>query len=179
MTYTIVGLGSSAQNWKPNGHSIGVNDAWKFGQPTDSLLICNRPQQFPADRLKTIIESKPKHFYSHKPDWSQHFPNWKQLRLIHWSGILYDFGKNDDFPCFSSDSSPIITITLAYYLGAKDIILWGVDMLNHHVFNPGNPSAKKEVDVYLEVFAALKEKGVNVWLGANGSVFDDKLKVYV
>lgn len=51
-------------------------------------------------------------------------------------------------------------------------------MRTHHLFNEKNPQTKKEVGVYLEVFEALKEKGVNVWLGTNGSVFDESLKLY-
>jgi hypothetical protein len=177
-TYTIVACGSSAANWIPRGHCIGVNDAAKWGKPLDSLLCCNRPQQFNSERLQTIINTKVENFYSWKPVWSEHFPNWKKLRLLHWSGTLYDFSKDTDFPCYSSDSSPIIAITLAYHLGAKEIILWGVDMLNHHTFHPGNPYSKREMDVYLDVIGQMQNKGVKVYLGSEGSVFDNKINVY-
>lgn len=189
MTYTIVATGNSSQNWKPNGYSIGVNDAWKFGQPTDGLLICNRPQQFSQDRLKIITNSKPKHFYSNSELWAPHFnylpgkrsaykrlysnnPELPVIKFQQWSGTLYEDSV------FYSNSSPIIAITLAYVLGAKEIILWGCDFKNHHIFHEGNLQTKKEVQYYLEVFECLKENGVSVYRGADGSVFDKRLPLY-
>lgn len=176
--FTIVGCGESAKNWIPNGYSIGVNDCWRYGQPTDALVIVNRPEQFTKERLEVITASKPEVFYSWKANWSQHFPEWRQLRLHNWYGTLHSSPRSDGPHAYYYNSSPIIAITLAYNLGAKDIILWGVDMRTHHLFNEKNPQTKKEVGVYLEVFEALKEKGVNVWLGTNGSVFDESLKLY-
>jgi hypothetical protein len=187
LTYTIVATGNSSQNWTPNGYSIGVNDAWKFGKPTDGLLICNRPQQFSSERLKTITDSKPKHFYSNMSNWAGYFdyfdkskasrhkklysnnPELPTLKFMQWSGTLYPDAV------FYSNSSPIIALTLAYNLGAKEIILWGVDFKNHHLFHEGNLQTKKEVQAYLEVFECLREKGVSIYRGADGSVFDGLL----
>jgi len=177
--FSIVATGDSAKDWVPNGYSIGVNDAFKFGRPTDALVLCNKPATFAKDRLQTIINSKPSTFYSHKADWAQWFPSWKKLRLHTWSGTLHDHHRSDGPSAYSFNSSPIIAITLAYNLGAKEIIIWGVDMKNHHSFNDKNPETKKEVQAYLEVFAALKEKGAQVYLGAKGGVFDDHLPIYL
>jgi hypothetical protein len=187
-TFTIVGCGNSAKDWQPNGYSIGVNDAWKFGKPTDGLLVCNRPQQFSQDRLKTITNSKPKHFYSNSGDWKHYFdyfdspsrfkrihsnnPELPMVKYMQWSGALYD--NTVSF----SNTSPITAISIAYILGAKEIILWGVDFRTHHLYNDNSPNTKRESEVYLEMFAALKEKGVSVYRGADGSVFDDKLPLY-
>lgn len=177
--FSVVATGDSAKDWVPNGHSIGVNDCWKFSKPTDSLLICNRPQQFSADRLKIITESKPKDFYSHKSNWKEYFPLWKKVRLHTWSGTLQDWHRSDGPSAYSSNTSPLIAITLAYNLGAKDIILWGVDFRNHSMYNDNNPATKREVGVYLDVFAALKERGVNIYLGRMGSVFDSVLSLRI
>jgi hypothetical protein len=186
--FTIVATGDSAKDWTPAGYSIGVNDSWKWGKPTDGLLICNRPQQFSQNRLEIIKSSKPGHFYSDSSDWKEWFnyfktgsskrrlftnnPDFKTTRLLPWSGTLYPD------TVFFSNSSPIIAITLAYCLGAEDIIIWGVDFRTHHLFNDHNAGTRREVEAYLEVFAALKEKGVSVYRGAKGSVFDDKLPLY-
>jgi hypothetical protein len=188
MTVDIVACGQSASNWEQHDYSIAVNDAWKFGKPTDALLICNRPEQFSSDRLKIITNSKPKHFYSNCSSWQNHFdyfktgsrnrklftnnPEFKTTRLIPWSGTLYPDAV------FFSNSSPIIAITLAYCLGAKEIIIWGVDFRTHHLFNDHNVATRREVEVYLEVFAALKENGVSVYRGADGSVFDNLIPRY-
>lgn len=177
-SFTIVATGESAANWIPHGYSIGVNDAWKFGRPTDALLICNRPETFSIERRKIIIESKPKDFYSNKANWAGHFPDWKRVRLHPWSGSLHNFHRSDGPSAYSSNTSPIIAITLAYNLGAKEIILWGVDFKSHHLFNDKNPETKREVEAYLQVFEALKEKGVSVYRGADGTAFDNVLPLY-
>jgi hypothetical protein len=51
-------------------------------------------------------------------------------------------------------------------------------MIDHHIFNTGNPETKKEVDRYLELFKCLEELGVRVYRGADGSAFDNYLQVY-
>lgn len=91
---------------------------------------------------------------------------------MQWSGTLYPDAV------FYSNSSPIIAITLAYQLGAKEIILWGVDFRNHHLFNEGNLQTKREVQAYLEVFECLREKGVSTYRGADGSVFDNLIPMH-
>lgn len=175
-TFTIVATGDSAQDWTSNGQSIGCNDAFKFGKPLDSLLICNRPETFSEERRKTILATNPKEFYSHKSNWLPYFPQWKKIRLHTWAGTLHQYNRNDGPHAYSSNTSPIIAITLAYNLGAKEIIIWGVDFQNHKIFHQGNPETKREVNVYLQVFEQLKEKGVQVWRGADGTAFDEHIR---
>lgn len=169
---TIVACGESAKDWIPRGHTIAVNDAWKWGKPTESLLICNRPQEFRGERMQTIINSKPKTFYSHKSNWAYAFPNWKKINLVTWYGVARK-GQQ-----YSSGSSPFIAISLAWNLGAEDIILWGCDFMNHATFNPENPYRDKEVSTYMELIRALEAEGVKVWLGAKGTAFDGLIPVY-
>jgi hypothetical protein len=172
MIFTIVACGQTAKDWIPRGHSIGVNDSWRFGKPTDSLLVCNRPSNFTEERLKVITTSKPETFYSHKANWAYAFPAWKKINLCQWYGRLVK-GMH-----YSSNTSPFIALTLAYNLGAKDIIMWGCDFVSHPTFNPDNPYRDKEIDTYMELIAELKEQGVNVWLGKEGTAFDKLIPVY-
>jgi hypothetical protein len=172
MIVTIVGCGASAIDWIPRGHSVGVNDSWKWGKPTDSLLVCNRPTNFNQQRLSVITNSKPSTFYSHKGNWEYAFPNWSKVRLIPWYGSLY---KGN---CYSSNTSPFIALSLAWNLGATEIVMWGVDMLNHHIFNESNPETEREIKAYMELIGVLNEQGVRVCLGARGTAFDDKLDLW-
>jgi hypothetical protein len=172
LTVDIVATGSSSKNWKQHDYSIGVNDCWKLGKPTDALVVCNRPEQFSRDRFEIIKNSTPKDFYSHKSNWSEYFPKWKKLNLVPWYGTLHPK------QIYHSDTSSFIALSLAYNLGAKKIIMWGVDLMDHHIYNPFNPQRNREVEAHLQLIGALKEKGVEVYLGANGTAFDDKLKVY-
>lgn len=173
--FTIVGCGESAEQWVPRGHSVGVNDSWKWGKPTDSLLVCNRPTNFNEQRLRVITNSKPSAFYSHKSNWAYAFPDWKKVRLIPWYGTLINFKEP---VAYSSNTSPFIALSLAYNLGATEIIMWGVDMINHKTFHEQNPETKKEVVVYMDLIRCLNEQGVSVYLGARGTAFDDKLDLW-
>jgi hypothetical protein len=170
--FTIVGCGQSASDWKENGYSIGVNDSWKFGRPTDAILLCNAPFKFSQERLEVITKSTPKKVFAHKPGWGVWFPDWEQIVIKPWYGTV------NPRQIYYSDTSPFIAISLAYTLGAKEIILWGVDFQDHHVFNSGNPQTKREVERYMELITELKELGCEVYLGSKGGVFDDKLKLY-
>jgi hypothetical protein len=172
MTFTIVATGETAKDWIPRGHSIGVNDSWKWGKPTDSLLVCNRPQNFKEDRLKVITESKPANFYSHKSNWAYKFPDWRKINLVSWYGVLRK-GQH-----YSSNTSPFIALSLAYNLGATEIIMWGVDFKNHWLFNEGSPEAEREVKQYLQLITELEAVGVRVYIGKKGTAFDDLIQVY-
>jgi hypothetical protein len=170
--FTIVGCGVSAENWIPRGHSIGCNDAFKFGKPFDSLLVCNRPSEFRGGRFETIINTPCKDFYSHKPDWEKWFPKWKKISKVGWYGTLHRE------QVYVSNTSPFIALSLAFHLGATEIIMWGVDFKDHKVYKEGSPETNREVSIYMELIRLMEEQGCKVWLGANGSVFDQYLKVY-
>lgn len=170
--YTIVGLGSSAQDFISRGHVIGCNDAAKWDKPLNSLLVCNRPQQFSKERYEVIKNTKCENFYSHKSAWKVEFPNWKKINIIPWYGV-YNPGQ-----IYCSNSSPIIAITLAAKLGAKDIIMWGVDMVSHHIFFEGNPQTGKEVMIYLKLWEEFRVAGINLWLGNEGTAFDNYFPIW-
>lgn len=170
-TFTIVGCGQSAENWKPYGHSIGVNDAFKWGKPLDSLLICNRPEQFNSTRIETILKTNPKNFYTHKNNWAELFPRYIKINIVSWYGVL------NPGQVYCSDSSPFIAISLAFTLGAKQIVMYGCDFKNHHIFNDNNSSAKTEIANYIQLFSALKQKGCEVYLGEKGTAFDDLIPI--
>lgn len=174
-TFTIVACGDSAKDWTPNGYCLGVNDAGKWGKPLDGLLICNRPATFSRDRLDIIKATNPKDFYCNKRDWQEYFPKWKKVRLHTWAGVLHEW---KELHAYSSNTSPLIAITLAYNLGAKEIILWGVDFRNHHMYNDSNLETYREVDTYCHVINQMREKGCRVYIGASGSVFDKILPGY-
>jgi hypothetical protein len=172
MIYSIIATGSSAQDFIPRGHVIGCNDAARWGKQLNSLVVCNRPQQFSKERYEIIRATKCETFYSHKSAWKAEFPGWKKINLVPWYGT-YNRGQ-----IYSSNTSPIIAVTLAAKIGAKEIIMWGVDMMNHHLFNTGNHQTKKEVDIYLQLHEQLKENDIRLWLGNTGTAFDNVIPVW-
>jgi len=171
MIISIIGCADSASDWHKVkcDRSIGVNDSWKFNYPTDDLLVCNWPVKFPQYRLDIIKNSKPKQFYSSIDQWSTYFPNMVKIRLTSWDGHLY----KDRPDVFShSDTSPFIAVSMAYKAGAQDIILWGVDMIDHSLMNQQNPYTAMELRKWGQLIDTLEREGVKVWLGKSGSALN-------
>jgi hypothetical protein len=175
MIVSVIGCGESAADWHKVtcDYSIGCNDAWKFGHSTDALISANWPSKFPKHRLDIIKTSTPEVFYSHVDQWRAFFPNMVKIQLNSWDGHLYPERKNE---FSSSNTSPFIAMSMGYKMGAHDIILWGVDLVNHKVYTPENPQTKVELRRFNDYVKALDLEGVKVWLGAEGSVL--KLPVW-
>jgi hypothetical protein len=186
MITSIVACGESAKEWykTPCDLSIGVNDCVKFGHQVDNLVVVNAPLKFHpkvsnghVNRFKTIIDSKPKRFFCHNSNWKPYFPKYELLPLRNFIGT-YKKGK-----IYSSKTSPIVAITLAASLGATDIIIWGVDMLNHPRFSEQaapkhQVEFKTEIGYYELLFEALKMNGMQCWIGNENTVLKKYLPLY-
>lgn len=183
---SIVACGDSAKEWykTPCDLSIGVNDANKFGHEVNYLVVVNSPLKFfpsvkngHVDRLKTITDSKPERFFCHSSNWKPYFPKFELLSMRTFIGTY----RKDRI--YSSKTSPFVAITLAASLGAKDIILFGVDMLTHERFSaqasPKNrPDFITELGYYRMLFEQLEQNGIKVWIGNENTVLKDILPVY-
>lgn len=157
-TLNIIGCGPSGSLWPGTGESLGVNDSWKFGKPTDYLLCIDWPKKF-GDRFKTIQKSRPKKFYTQLPEWTKYVENIEMIHLRRWKGYL-EKGKINH-----SLTSPFVAISLAWNLGYKDLVLWGVDM--NADFEKGY--IREEISNFKDLTQELKKQNVNVYLGAEGS----------
>lgn len=193
---SILGCGESGAKWGGTGDSIGVNDCWKFGRPTDYLMVIDPPGRFTADRRKTISDSKPKHFVTDSKAWLQQFhsnkreaetikPNSAYKEIYCTNGpklIKYRFspwrGRIMPDQIQYWHTSPFPAISLAYLLGYKEIILWGVDFNTHKSWNPTKKNELAfELQGYKELVRSLDEVGVNVYLGNGGSMLGEFLMV--
>ncbi|HXR80739.1 MAG TPA: hypothetical protein VN763_07475, partial [Saprospiraceae bacterium] len=125
MISQVIGCGASGKDWfnTPSDLSIGCNDCSKFGKDTDWLVVVNR--HFTPEREKIILESKPKKLITHLQHWKKHFPQAEVIRM-------QQFGKHlKKGHVYSSKTSPFIAVSLAFNAGANDIILHGVDLIDH------------------------------------------------
>ena len=78
-----------------------------------------------------------------------------------------------------SHTSPFPAMSLAYLLGYKEIVLWGVDFVTHKAWNPQKPEQlNTQLSEYKELVRALDELGVKVWLGHTGSMLGEFLPLY-
>lgn len=178
MTYHIVGLGDSANGWgnqvKQPCKTIGINDAERWGWTFDIICCFNSITKFSKEpiRLNAIINSKcPDGFYSHSTTWMQHF---RTMRVTHHQAYNELVRKGR---VYSSRTTPFVAMSIAYNLGASEIVFWGVDFITHSVYRPGNKYYDKEVNNYLKFIGKISDT-CKVFRGADGSVFDKHLELY-
>lgn len=173
MTASIVALGSSAKDWHqvPHDFSVGVNDAAVWGKDPDHLVIVNFERKFTQERLNVIKRTKAQ-VWTHTNTWKKHFPDAKVIKLSPFAGY-YRPGMY-----YSLRTSPIVAISVALNLGAKKLIIWGIDFRNHKAFNDGEKRGSHEIKQYLKMFEFLKTKGIEVYLGKAEGAFEKHLPVY-
>lgn len=172
MIFTVVACGESAQSWERRGTVIGSNDCEKFGKPVDILVLANHPAKF-KERLNTIKKSKAKVMATSTKAWRPIFPTCELItRTTSFNRkIVKGF-------VYTSQTTPIMCLSLAIRLGATEIVMWGCDMLNHKVFNRGTKKGDREISTYLRFFEDCKRINVKVYLGANKTAFDSVLPLY-
>lgn len=170
MIVSVIGCGKSAEGWynTPCDLSIGCNDVKRFGKDTDWLIVVNR--RFTPERAAIIKASKPKRFLTTIPYWQQQFHNAETLRLQRYGKQL----KKGHVYC--SKTSPFIGLSLAFNAGAKDIILFGVDLNDHPVIK--DRLRDYEVRQYANICRELKHQGTNVWVSSKESALSKFLPVF-
>lgn len=173
----IIATGESATNWKGEGPSIGVNDAAKWGYELDYLVIVNFPNQFQQSRLQTILGTNVKKVYSSTPfsfSWQRHFHNVEEINTRRYS----KGEKLSQNYIYHSETSPFVAMSLGYSQGFTKLVLWGVDMINHHRYGKQSPAHFNEVMMYRSFIQALSLQGVQTYIGSKGTIFDNQLPVW-
>lgn len=177
---SIIGLGESAIQYNGKGDTIGVNDAWKFHK-TKVLLCADPMNRFTTERKRTIQESAPELFVTYSREWLQYFtPNYEKIKpSLKYKELYFSDGRKVRFAPWKGEvkegiinyslTSPFIAISLAHYMGYKEIVLWGVDFKTHKSYKPGTSGLEIEKKNYKELITALAGIGVSVRHGVKGS----------
>lgn len=134
MTVDVLGLGPSLNEFVPRGNvMVGVNDIWGRGIQADHVICVDTPGCFKnePERMKWITGAKPKHFVSHRIEWSMMTHNFKLIKLSNIRGSLKDFDDPYIYP--HSNNSTFVAAIYAHRIGAKRIVLWGCDFNDHPV----------------------------------------------
>lgn len=167
----IIALGPTSTNWDGTGYSIGVNDIFGRGIVTDRLIVVNGFNKWP-DRRKVIMNSRPKDGLYSQISTFIHHPNYKHIgSMQRWKernfkpGILY-----------YSSSSPFIALSMAHNLGYREIVLQGVDMIDHPTLK--NNNLQREVRQFETVSKVLLKEGTKVYIGTSFGALKDILPVW-
>ena len=172
MKIHVLGLGESLKDFVPdNNITIGVNDIHKYYK-TDYVVCVDHMTAFKKDRLETIMKTKCKGFYSQILDWGLIIPNFNHIEFNTGRGFLNEL-DNEKF-CYSNNS-PYVACILAYKLGATEIVLHGVDLIDHPHIN-GNSKDKALLD-YKNLSKAFNSRKVNLFVGSKYSSLSNFLQV--
>lgn len=174
---SIIGLGESVKYFDGKGPTIGVNDCFKF-HPVDTLLLIDPPRRFTPERRRIIETSKPKLAVFYDLGWAQTFTNHKFKPDYNIKQLFFSDGRTMRFSKYMgklyndrvlhSLTSPFVAISLAYVLGYKEIVLWGVDLNTHKSYHPGTEGLNIERDAFKTLIGQLNEVGVLVRFGKTG-----------
>lgn len=162
----IFGLGPTLQEFNnlKNEFTIGVNDIYKH-YPTDMVVCVDPPERFPKERREVMDRCKPKAgFLSNCQSWSYH-PNYKQLHL---AGRRGDVSRIDWDNIPKSTNSPFVACCIAYLMGAKRIILWGVDLNDHPELN-NSSNEQATFEHYKLLSQELRKRGTDLVCGSVNS----------
>lgn len=170
MIIACVGCGASAEGWfnTPCDISIGLNDCLKWGKNTDWLVVINR--KFTKEREDLIITSNPKRFFTTIYYWNKLFSHSETLRLQRFSKHV----KKGNV--YSSKTSPFVALSLAFNAGAKDVILFGVDLVDHPVIK--DKLRNYELRQFERFCGELAKQGTKVWVSSKDSSLSKFLPVY-
>ncbi len=173
MKFSILGLGESLKTFIPNGSTtIGVNDIYKHFK-TDFVVCVDRPHVFSDERRKTIINSTPEKFFTFKGlynDWVYLTKNAEGLKPALYRGP--EHLDNPDTICYSNNSA-FVACCIAYKMGAKEIVMYGVDFNTHPNFkHHGLAVALKD---FKALRIALNKRNVNLFVSSR----DSKLSTFI
>lgn len=165
-----MGIGSSIReyNEKDFDWAIGVNDVWRIVKSND-LVVLNRPNEFPIDRLKTINESKPHYFYSQIVIWDRR-PDFRKIEFYPgYPDRVCSVDRNK--PYYKSYCSPFVAAQVAWRdYSACEIHLFGVDLINHPHLN--NQLCAKIKIHFRNLNIALQEQGCKLIVHGKGILTD-------
>jgi len=141
----VCGLGPSITQLKEDHGliTIGVNDIGRHFTP-DHHFLQDRPDSFKDDRLDVILATKPKrHRYvssAFEHLWKPHFDSFVRCGLHPISSYerLPGWDHGGQYLLHEGAGTPFVATSLAAFLGASEIGLVGVDMVDHPRLGPGN-----------------------------------------
>jgi hypothetical protein len=171
MTIHVIGKGESKEFFKHDGNiTIGVNDVNKWIK-TDHIVVVD-PMDAYKEQHETYRSSKAM-FWSQNEDNKNYVKNFTLIELARGRGVLDEF-DSDRF--VYSITSPFVAVHLAYKLGAKNIVMWGVDFNTHPNFDTDSLRNRALKD-FGNLRKKLNERGVNFYVGHEMSMFSSILPV--
>jgi hypothetical protein len=174
-TIFVLGLGETLKFFKDfDSPKIGVNDIWSRIK-TEIVVCIDRPEKFTPSRLSVIKSCSPKIFFSYLNDWRD-----SKKESYYWKASIKGVQKGEIFKegvIYHSVHSPFVACNIAYLLGAKNIVMYGVDFMSHSKLKGAN-AISKIVSDFTWLNENFKQRGVNLYIGHSASRLSETLPVW-
>lgn len=174
-TIFVLGLGETLKFFQDfNAPKIGVNDIWSKVK-TEMVVCIDRPERFTSSRLEVIRSCTPQIFFSYLDDWRA-----SKQSSFYWKRKIKGLGKNEIFQgntIYHSLHSPFVACNIAYLLGAKNIVMYGVDFISHSKLK-GSSTISKIVSDFEWLRDNLSKRGVNLYIGHQASRLSGSLELW-
>lgn len=159
----IVGIGPSLKHYKRDGNfSIGCNDCFRYVE-TDYLVVVSN---LDPKRAAVVNASRPKKLLTFLSRWATH-PSHEHIGQLHpWKS--HRANMMNQGIVHSSNNTPFICASLAYNMGYREIVLWGVDFTDHPYLR-GEALNKTVVD-FDQLQKEFVKNGASMFLGSPGSI---------
>lgn len=172
MTIHVIGKGESKDFFKHDGNiTIGVNNVNEWIR-TDHIVVVDPISAY--NKVPKIYLESGAMFWSQLEDNRNYVNNFTLIELARGRGVLDEF-DSDRF--VYSITSPFVAVHLAYKLGAKNIVMWGVDFNTHPNFDTDSLRNRALKD-FGNLRKKLNERGVNFYVGHEMSMFNSILPIY-
>jgi len=180
MTFKILSYGPSLASYKQDKWpTIGMNHIFQF-QPVDYLLVIDNFRLITQQQFTTICQSTPKKFFARSEVWN-FMQNYNQITLFDGKMSLENMGNLStiDNPKSMpySNNTPFVAAIMAYHMGAKTIVLYGVDFEDDLILRCPNllPGAINDFKALSEL---LDTRGCKLYVSSNKSRLSQVLPVY-
>jgi hypothetical protein len=182
MTISVVACGQSAKEWY-NTHcdkSIGVNDCLKFGKDPDYLVCVNAPFKFEPNKSNGRVNRKEIIIRSNAFFMTSLCTEWRRAhKAVNDCISLSQFTKwAKKGTVYHSKTSPFVAMSIAFNMGAKDIILWGVDFIDHPDYPQEKRRTQFEIEQYVKFADMIGQQGTKVWIGSKETSLNKYFEVY-
>ena len=126
------------------------------------------PDSFDPERRQIIESTQAKYVYSTLNAWN-HLSYFVKISVVAPS----QGGKVDTLDDWNNlprhVDSTFTAVCMAYHFGASDIVMYGVDFIDHHLKHYHD----QIIDSYRRLHAALTQRGTLLWLGSDRGILID------
>jgi len=160
MKALVMGLGESANRLDGYDYYIGLNDC---RLKCDAIVCVDPPRIFTGGRIKYMMQDTTA-MYTQCNEWISYRSNVRPIELTKHRHDISELHLKQQYP--HSITSAYVGVIHAYFMGATEIGINGVDLYGHKSLGT-LPKITRVVDDFMKLDKALRTKGVRMYLATD------------